>query len=65
MDDSSMVLGEPIESVGLDCFRTQKHIMAGTWNALPTGSKKEHIRILIREAHKTKYTEGFMFVREI
>jgi len=48
---------EAIDSNGLDQFRTQRMIMAGTWQAWDEESKREHIRILIREAHKSKYDD--------
>lgn len=37
-----------------DHFETQKHIMAGTWDYWTEEKKREHIRILVREAHKTR-----------
>lgn len=49
------------DSVGLDQFETQKHVMAGTWQAWDEAARREAVQILVREAHKAKY-DGETFI---
>lgn len=42
---------EFVKPVNDEQFETQKHIMAGTWDVWGEEQRREHVRILVREAH--------------